>query len=248
VLRRLAAPALALASAGCLVGIDLSLLDGGTVRRDGDVEPPACPGDTIDTPIAGRLCVDRTEVSRASYAVFLGGAPNPEGTGLGNTCRWNTTLDPAFDWPAPGGTEAWPVVGVDWCDARVYCQAQGKRLCTETEWFEACSRSGARSFPYEGAFVSGRCNGAGGTGTPVAIGSLGQCTGGFDGLFDLSGNVAEWVDDCDNQMNPQNHLCAFRGGSYLSDGDQLSCGAASRASDRRSSSAADRGFRCCLTP
>src|SRR5262249_40663852 len=107
-----------------------------------------------------------------------------------------------------------PVHAVDWCDAFAYCAWAGKRLCgriaggsvdptfgtdlaSESEWYNACSRGGQHAYPYGDTYDPRACNGleyGAGTGPQLPVGSLSSCTGGFAGLFDMSGNVSEWED------------------------------------------------------
>jgi len=47
---------------------------------------------------------------------------------------------------------------------------------------------------------------------PVA--SFPGCEGFYPGLFDLEGNVAEWVDSCDGSSGPNDH-CTLAGGSEI---------------------------------
>jgi hypothetical protein len=82
---------------------------------------------------------------------------------------------------------------LSWYRAKRACEAQGKRLCTVPEWGEACTGGDAKPYPYGGMFVEGKCNDAfGGAGEAVTTGSLTECVSTI-GVFDLSGNIAEWI-------------------------------------------------------
>jgi hypothetical protein len=152
-----------------------------------------------------------------------------------------------------------PVVSIDWCDARAFCESKGMRLCGQiggetlapadhdnaalSEWFNACSQSGMRGFPYDdpglpSAYVGSACNGLDfGAGGPIDVGTATSCVGGFPGLFDLSGNVAEWEDSCDAQG------CQVRGGGFGSMETELTCSAT--RSESATAAMADVGVRCC---
>lgn len=75
------------------------------------------------------------------------------------------------------------------------------------------------------------------------MGSKPTCEGGHPGLFDLSGNVLEWEDSCNETAGSQD-LCRYRGGSFLDDASSLACGDGSGVGDR-SFKGAGVGFRCC---
>jgi sulfatase modifying factor 1 len=79
-------------------------------------------------------------------------------------------------WPVPKGREDYPVNHVDWCDAYVFCQNNGKRLCGKigggpltnmdrsdpidsriSELQNAITHSGRQPFPYEGSYDADAC-------------------------------------------------------------------------------------------
>ena len=113
-------------------------------------------------------------------------------------------------WPAAGAADttlyACSLAGVlpsghlSWYRARRACEAQGKRLCTLSEWNIACNEGTSANYPYQSIdFVEGICNDAyGGSGQVVPTGSYAGCTArGF--LYDASGNLTEWVSTADEQ-------------------------------------------------
>ncbi len=116
-------------------------------------------------------------------------------------------------------------VWVDLAMARRSCVGAGKRLCRREEWQQACGVA----LPYGRVFEGGRCNDAsGGQGGVVVGGQMQQCRT-RDGLFDMAGNVAEWVEEG-----------VVMGGSYLAEGEQ-GCRLVEEGS-----AAAHIGFRCCM--
>lgn len=236
---------------------------GGGVCQDGCDMPNcgACPDGppAIDT---GLFAIDATEVSNAQYEAFWMVDFDPDYLAelMPASCDWKTDFTPE-GWPLDSGEDL-PVVGVDWCDAYAYCAWSGKRLCgavggeaaaladlqnpVNNEWYRACSQGGISNYPYGLVYEADLCNGAdAGFGQAVEVGSLAGCEGGYADLFDMSGNVWEWTNACDDDnMVPANEQeCRRRGGSYFSDGPTLRCGIDSmRPRDFRN---ANNGFRCC---
>lgn len=147
-------------------------------------------------------------------------------------------------------------------DAALACSMAGKRLCTSTEWIRACEGASGNTYPYGDTYVDGACNegrsshpivdlfGAGATWThdqlndprlnqlPDSLapsGAFGACESD-DGVFDLHGNLHEWVDDPSG---------TFRGGFYV-DASINGAGCSYRTT-RHTFDYADysTGFRCC---
>jgi len=73
-----------------------------------------------------------------------------------------------------------------------------------------------------------------------------MCTGGYPGLFGMSGNVWEWDDVCQGS-NGAGDPCLHRGGSFWELEGELSCDTESYVHGR-SSYNTNIGFRCCADP
>ncbi len=127
--------------------------------------------------------MDRTEVTCAAYARFC------EETGHHLPFFWNR---PGFC--CGDAYPDHPVTGVSWQDARDYAEWAGKRLPTEAEW-EYAARGGLIGQRYpngdklDPAFGNYAGNDKDGT-LPVASFK----PNGY-GLYDMMGNVCEWVAD-----------------------------------------------------
>lgn len=215
------------------------------------------------------ICIDATEVTQAQYQQFLD-SKNGDTTGQATECMWNNVYGPSqtctFD---PTGHGAYPVNGVDWCDAVAYCAWAGKRLCggptgglIETsakadlamaqvsEWAAACTHSGDRAYPYGTAFNGAACNGGESRSTPaiVPVATTPGCEGAYPGIFDLVGNVHEWVDACYQVSGTpgRRDKCWFSGGSYHD--PENSCASAWDVTRDYVDSLCDIGFRCCADP
>jgi formylglycine-generating enzyme required for sulfatase activity len=212
-------------------------------------------------------CIDSTEVTQGQYQAWLD--TNPPASGQIPVCSWNTSFIPTYGWP-PTTTANYPVAFVDWCDAYAYCAGVGKRLCGKigggayppegagdlpSQWSAACTSGGTYEYPYGNFYQASYCNGsvAGKLLAAVAVGTMTSCQSsvpGYQGVYDLSGNVSEWEDSCDSGTvgGPKNDFCAVRGGNFVYDITEdasllLRCGSGEWRD--RSSAGDSIGFRCC---
>ncbi len=143
----------------------------------------------------------------------------------------------------PNRQGAVPTTEVDWADAVKLCEDAGKHLCTEQEWEAAC-RNGdaAHAYPYGATYEKGRCVSKDKKNARAAAsGSRPGCVTPA-GVFDLSGNVAEWTSSALQDDKPQR---VHRGGSFGQGDPRLSC----ESRDYRLPGLGGEkslGLRCCL--
>jgi formylglycine-generating enzyme required for sulfatase activity len=179
------------------------------------------PGATEADLDVAPFAIDRGEVTASRYAACV----------RANACAsLGVNLEPGL-----------PVTGLDPASAEAFCRYAGGRLPTSAEWRFAASGSEGRRFPWgftglvcrRSVFglVTGPCStdGAG----PDLVGSRpdGQTP---EGVFDLSGNVAEWTKD------PRGGYRA-RGGSFRS---RVAAELVSAAVESPEPRASHVGFRC----
>lgn len=140
-----------------------------------------------------------------------------------------------YEWPNRKG--AAPLSFVSLYEAMDSCFSVGKRLCTSQEWSTACSGPHNWKYPYGKHYENEAC-GTRDT-TVQAAGSRPECRGYF-GLYDMSGNLAEWT------STPSTHNRSFNNvmGGFWESGSQSSC-ADSRYSYYPQNRHNPVGFRCC---
>ncbi len=104
-----------------------------------------------------------------------------------------------------------PSRALTWHQAKRACEDTGKRLCTKTEWSQACGGSLYWNFPYGQAYSPGACNTfSAGFGETRPGGSLPECVT-EQGAYDMSGSLWEWIgDECDTGDGRR----SIQGGSY----------------------------------
>lgn len=131
----------------------------------------------------------------------------------------------------PNIKDAMPASNVTWYMANKLCKNQGKQLCWDKEWMDACLGLNNWDFSYYNVFDQERCNVQ--SDSAVKSGSKTQCkTGGYE-VYDLVGNLREWTG----------------GGGIGAMGGSFKNGRSARCSrwDELSlqKSYPDVGFRCC---
>ena len=130
--------------------------------------------------------MDPYEVTNEGYMSFV------EVTAHGRPYHW-------VDGEVPEGQDRFPVYNVNWSDATAYCEWAGKRLPTEAEW-ERAARGLTRMTMYPwGDDLRPRVGGQSRTMAQISRADGPTEVGSFEPngftLYDMTGNVWEWVQD-----------------------------------------------------
>jgi formylglycine-generating enzyme required for sulfatase activity len=146
----------------------------------------------------------------------------------------------------PPGDSDLPVTFVTWMQASAYCASIGKRLPSEAEWEFAAGAGAGAEYPWGDAMPetsSANWQGAG-IGKPTRVG---RYLPNAAGLYDMSGNVWEfveddWRDDYTPASAPFPDRKVIRGGSF--GGSPINLRVRYRDSHPANGPGPHVGFRC----
>jgi sulfatase modifying factor 1 len=223
----------------------------------------ACSVQAQDMQRLPRFDIDRTEVTIGQFRTYVratGVVTAAERAGGGQTYEGGWEQRRGWTWATPygnPGADDEPAVHITQPEAHAYCRWAGKRLPTDAEWGDAAyveQRANpsapfvrGQRYPYptgqspQGSNCLGDCGPV--RAVPHAQTSRGQgharvgtTVVGVNGLFDMGGNVWEWVDSGPGREQ------RTRGGSWW-------YGSGPMRDDHRQTKPADTavvyiGFRC----
>lgn len=111
---------------------------------------------------------------------------------------------------------SFPAAGVTWYGAQAYCQAIGRRLPTEAEWERAARGPSNFIYPWGDTFDVTLARTSRPRETDVTLQGprpVGSYLS-YNGLFDMTGNIAEWVSDW---YDPNYYTAQAQSGSAIVD-------------------------------
>ncbi len=219
--------------------------------------PSRCPQHMILIPSASTdFCMDQYEASTMRIIPSGGEEPWPFDRPVdGQTVR--AVIQPGQK----------PQAYISALQASDACKRSGKRLCTETEWLSACQGMAKQIYPYGNTYQKGACNEGRatnpvndcfGTGSGVFTyanmnspccvnqpntvfvgGSFPKCQSDY-GVYDLHGNLHEWIDATTATGNG-----VFKGGFFVDAKLNGSGCLYKTTAHAKSYHDYSTGFRCC---
>jgi formylglycine-generating enzyme required for sulfatase activity len=179
--------------------------------------------------------IDKYEVTNEQYhkCVAAGACKDPS---------LITDYPPAFfdagkKWYRMETMKNYPVVGITWRQAGIYCEWAGKRLPLGTEWEKAARGMDGRKYPWGNEWDGTRANwnDGGKIDGYMKLAPVGSFPRGASpcGAMDMAGNVREWVDEA-----------VVRGGSWY--GNPVSLRSGDPGHDYIVERDDDIGFRCAM--
>jgi formylglycine-generating enzyme required for sulfatase activity len=218
----------------------------------GEFTMGSATGDADERPVhqvyVAAFFMDKYQVSVGQYAKFL------EATSQAAPPDWSVMNKPRH--------QTRPVVNVDWTDAAAFCAWAGKRQPTEAEWEKAARGTDGRLYPWGNEPPSGSLANMmkerwSNHWTLSSGGTFEEGKSPY-GIYDMAGNVWEWVSDwyasdfyqtgpSQNPTGPPTGVYkVIRGGSWGSGPKGL------RSAERETHAPSFRGygtgFRCAKTP
>jgi hypothetical protein len=149
----------------------------------------------------------------------------------GHTLPMHFCID-RYEYPNRAG--ATPVVATTWDEAAAQCKSEGKRLCKDTEWTQACEGDDRTPYPYGNVRDATACN----FDKPYIMpdnnayanpatreaeiarvdqrefsGSRERCVSQY-GVHDMTGNVDEWVVNTKGTTDEAPYISGLKGGYW----------------------------------
>lgn len=192
--------------------------------------------------------IDQTEVTNAMYAKCVADGrctpPSSSRSSTRNSYYGNSEFND------------YPVIYMNWNMAKTYCEWRGARLPTEAEWEKAARGTDGRTYPWGNAAPKDTLlNYNRNVGDTTKVGNYLDGVSPY-GMYDMAGNVWEWVNDwydssyyqTSPSSNPQGPTSGqyrvLRGGSWGFSVDFVR--SASRGGDDPTYTGYVIGFRCSL--
>jgi hypothetical protein len=211
---------------------DTSILVG---EQDHAAPSAKCPSDTKE--VDGMYCpkieqrclrwLDKDQSSTANSGIGpMRCAEFAPSKCLSSTRRHISVCMDTYEWP--NKENEFPLVTIDWYDAKAKCESVGKRLCTADEWTFACEGEDMKPYPYGTGLLrdATACNIdqlSMDPSTPrvewskhnrsVPSGMMKNCVS-WAGVHDMTGNVDELVNNVGGRKDGDPYFSGLKGGYW----------------------------------
>jgi sulfatase modifying factor 1 len=187
------------------------------------------------------LFMKKTSILFLSFALMglllfgLTSMADQQQNGLENMIKIGNFAIDKYEFPNKVGE--FPATNVTWYEAKAMCESVGKRLCTFHEWTLACRGPQGLRYMYSQEYNGMLCNSESTVDAPQRIGdNPATCVSGY-GVYDMLGNVWEWVSPSGNEA------VSIRGGAWSS---SRCAECALKFWEGKPDTQSNRaGFRCC---
>ena len=203
-------------------------------------EPIEAPQRTV---YVNSFYIDKYEVTNSQYKQFIDATRRkpPE-----NTINPDYTVWQNGTYPEELANH--PVVNVTWHDAKAYCEWKGKRLPTAIEWEKAARGPYGNIYPWGNEYFEGLANlyqkGESYVNRKtVPVGTY-DMSKSYYGVYDLAGNVWEWVNDTYIDKNTNSLKKMAKGGGWGYNGNKYTARASYSLIFDANYTSNCLGFRC----
>lgn len=225
-------------------------------------EAGACPADMVEVSgdycqIVEQICEEYISEKRDRCAKYRNKVRC-----FGKSRAMHFCVD-RYEYPNRAGVK--PTVAVTWDEARELCATEGKRLCTADEWTQACEGPEHAPYPYGFSRNAEACNHDKQYIIPddnayqnpqtrakevervnqsEPSGSRSSCVSAY-GVFDMTGNVDEWVLNEEGSERGPEYQSGLKGGYW---GPVRNRCRPATTDHNRWHHGYQIGFRCCADP
>jgi len=173
-------------------GVEMMLVPAGEFTMGSDDIYGAKPAHMI---FLDAYYIDKYEVTNALYKICVDAKVCDLPRRTSSSSHYSYYDNPEFS--------NYPVMYINWFKAKAYCEWRGARLPTEAEWEKAARGTDARTYPWGEGIDCKKANYAGCVGDAVEVGRYESGKSPY-GIYDMVGNVSEWVADWYSETYYQN--------------------------------------------
>jgi eukaryotic-like serine/threonine-protein kinase len=178
-------------------GLEMLLIPEGEFIMGLPDDEPGSSDNPLQKKYLKSFYMDRYEITNAQYKRCVAAGICKEPSLI--TDYPKTIHEDGKNWYKESSKSDYPVVGLTWRQAVIYCRSIGERLPLASEWEKAARGTDGRTYPWGNDWDGRKANWdeKGKLDGYKKIGPVGLFPEGASpyGIMDMAGNVWEWVDD-----------------------------------------------------